>query len=91
MMSPEHRNARLKSGQTESSQFRFPQYGRAVYGRVNEDGCDLLLPPAHQVRIEENSTLDFTGYRHLIEMPNLKAFSGAGSCSAGWLIYQRLR
>ncbi len=67
----------LKSGQPNRLSFAF-QYGQQFMGGHEDGRCDLLLPPAHQVRIDENSTLDFTGYRHLIEMPNLKAFSGAG-------------
>lgn len=30
------------------------------------------------MRIDEGSTIDFTGYRHFIEMPNLRAFAYAG-------------
>ncbi|MFB2874495.1 cellulose biosynthesis cyclic di-GMP-binding regulatory protein BcsB [Aeromonas jandaei] len=67
----------LKSGQPNRLIFAF-QYGQQLMGGHEDGRCDLLLPPAHQVRIDENSTLDFTGYRHLIEMPNLKAFSGSG-------------
>ena len=67
----------LKSGQPNRLSFAF-QYGQQLMGGHEDGRCDLLLPPAHQVRIDENSTLDFTGYRHLIEMPNLKAFSGSG-------------
>ncbi|MFM7969623.1 cellulose biosynthesis cyclic di-GMP-binding regulatory protein BcsB [Aeromonas sp. A-5] len=67
----------LKSGQPNRLSFAF-QYGQQFMGGHEDGRCDLLLPPAHQVRIDENSTLDFTGYRHLIEMPNLKAFSGIG-------------
>ncbi len=67
----------FKSGQPNRLSFAF-QYGQQLMGGHEDGRCDLLLPPAHQVRIDENSTLDFTGYRHLIEMPNLKAFSGSG-------------
>jgi hypothetical protein len=67
----------LKSGQANRLSFAF-QYGQQFMGGHEDGRCDLLLPPAHQVRIDESSTLDFTGYRHLIEMPNLKVFSGAG-------------
>lgn len=67
----------LKSGQSNRLSFTF-KYGQQLMGGHEDGRCDLLLPPAHQVRIDENSTLDFTGYRHLIEMPNLKAFSGSG-------------
>lgn len=67
----------LKTTQANSLRFSF-EYAQQFMGG-NEDGrCDLVLPPAHQVRIDDSSTIDFTGYRHFIEMPDLKAFAGAG-------------
>ncbi|MNG96784.1 Cyclic di-GMP-binding protein precursor [compost metagenome] len=67
----------LKTTQANSLSFSF-EYAREMMGG-NEDGrCDLVMPPAHQVRIDEGSTIDFTGYRHFIEMPNLRAFAYAG-------------
>ena len=67
----------LKTTQANSLSFSF-EYAREMMGG-NEDGrCDLVMPPAHQVRIDEGSTIDFTSYRHFIEMPNLRAFAYAG-------------
>lgn len=67
----------LKTTQANSLSFSF-EYAEQFMGG-NEDGrCDLVQPPANQVRIDDSSTLDFSGYRHFIEMPNLKAFAHAG-------------
>lgn len=67
----------FKSGQANNLGFMF-EYAQLNMGGHEDGRCDLLLPPAHQVRVDEGSTLDFTGYRHFIEMPNLRAFAGAG-------------
>ena len=67
----------LKTTQANNLSFSF-EYAEQFMGG-NEDGrCDLLLPPAHQVRLDDSATIDFSGYRHFIEMPNLRAFAGAG-------------
>ncbi len=67
----------LKTSQANSLGFKF-EYARQMMGGDEEGRCDLTLPPPHLVRIDDEATIDFTGYRHFIEMPDLRAFSGAG-------------
>ncbi len=67
----------LKTTQSNSLSFSF-EYAREMKGGNENGRCDLVMPPAHQVRIDDGSTIDFSGYRHFIEMPNLKAFAYAG-------------
>ena len=67
----------LKTTQANSLSFSF-EYAQQYMGGTEDGRCDLVMPPAHQVRIDEGSTIDFTGYRHFIEMPDLKAFAYAG-------------
>lgn len=45
---------------------------------VNRDSKLTLQLQTLPVRIDDGSTIDFSGYRHFIEMPNLKAFAYAG-------------
>ncbi|MNH06013.1 Cyclic di-GMP-binding protein precursor [compost metagenome] len=67
----------LKTTQANNLSFSFEYAQESMGGNAN-GRCDLVLPPAHQVRIDDSSTIDFTGYRHFIEMPDLKAFANAG-------------
>lgn len=67
----------LKTTQVNNLSFTFEYAQESMGGNAN-GRCDLVLPPAHQVRIDDSSTIDFTGYRHFIEMPDLKAFANAG-------------
>ncbi len=67
----------LKTTQANNLSFSF-EYAQQYMGGTEDGRCDLVMPPAHQVRIDEGSTIDFTGYRHFIEMPNLRAFSYGG-------------
>lgn len=67
----------LKVAQPNRLNFVF-QYADRVIGGNADGRCDTIVPPPQQVRIDEGSTLDLTGYRHFIEMPNLKVFAGAG-------------
>ncbi|WP_421246345.1 cellulose biosynthesis cyclic di-GMP-binding regulatory protein BcsB [Aeromonas sanarellii] len=67
----------LKTTQANNLSFSF-EYAQQYMGGTEDGRCDLVMPPAHQVRIDDASTIDFTGYRHFIEMPNLRAFSYGG-------------
>lgn len=67
----------LKTTQVNNLSFSFEYAQESMGGNAN-GRCDLVLPPAHQVRIDDSSTIDFTGYRHFIEMPDLKAFANSG-------------
>ncbi|MFC5705856.1 cellulose biosynthesis cyclic di-GMP-binding regulatory protein BcsB [Aeromonas eucrenophila] len=67
----------LKTTQVNNLSFSFEYAQESMGGNAN-GRCDLVLPPAHQVRIDDSSTIDFTGYRHFIEVPDLKAFANAG-------------
>lgn len=42
------------------------------------DRCETVVPVSNHVVIDGNSTVDFSGYRHFIEMPSLRAFATAG-------------
>ncbi|MGL5815157.1 MAG: cellulose biosynthesis cyclic di-GMP-binding regulatory protein BcsB [Aeromonas sp.] len=67
----------LKTSQVNNLSFSFEYAEESMGGNAN-GRCDLVLPPAHQVRMDGSSTIDFTGYRHFIEMPDLKVFANAG-------------
>ncbi|QIA53304.1 cellulose biosynthesis cyclic di-GMP-binding regulatory protein BcsB [Pantoea agglomerans] len=45
----------------------------------NADGrCETVTPITHHVVVDDNSSIDFSGYRHYIEMPSLRAWANAG-------------
>ncbi|MGE6108064.1 cellulose biosynthesis cyclic di-GMP-binding regulatory protein BcsB [Aeromonas sobria] len=67
----------LKTGQPNRLGFAF-EYARQYMGGSSDGSCNMTMPTGQQVRIDDNSTIDVTGYRHFLEMPNLRAFAGAG-------------
>ncbi|PHI28027.1 cellulose biosynthesis cyclic di-GMP-binding regulatory protein BcsB [Budvicia aquatica] len=40
--------------------------------------CRTMIPVKHQAVIDEDSTIDFSGYRHYLAMPALKTFAQSG-------------
>ncbi len=52
--------------------------GGTFNSATNEGRCETITSVPNHVVIDENSTIDFSGYRHFIEMPSLRAFANAG-------------
>ncbi|QFI56075.1 cellulose biosynthesis cyclic di-GMP-binding regulatory protein BcsB [Aeromonas simiae] len=67
----------LKTGQPNRLGFSF-EYAQQFLGGSSGGSCSMTMPTGQQVRIDDNSTIDVTGYRHFLEMPNLRAFTGSG-------------
>ncbi|MDF1693784.1 MAG: cellulose biosynthesis cyclic di-GMP-binding regulatory protein BcsB [Zhongshania sp.] len=51
---------------------------RFAFAAVNEGACQTIPAGSPRAIIEADSTLDFSGYPHYIEMPNLQVFATAG-------------
>ena len=66
----------LKLGQR--NQLRFDFNFASVVGSAQRDMCQTTLPPNLQAVIEEDSTVDFSGFHHYIAMPDLSAFAMSG-------------
>ena len=50
-----------------------------TYNNATQEGrCETVTPVPNHVVIDENSTIDFSGYRHYMAMPSLRAFANAG-------------
>lgn len=47
-------------------------------GNAEAGTCRTQLPPDVRAAIDGNSSIDFTGYAHYLEMPNLRAFANSG-------------
>ncbi|MFP2769773.1 cellulose biosynthesis cyclic di-GMP-binding regulatory protein BcsB [Oceanisphaera sp. KMM 10153] len=61
-----------------SNQLRFNfDYANTILGGTPEH-CETYRPIPNQVVIDGHSTIDFSGYRHFMAMPNLRAFANAG-------------
>lgn len=66
----------LKLGATNQLRFDFDYSTLLANGA--EGRCETYaMAPNHAV-IDGNSTIDFSGYRHFMEMPDLRAFANAG-------------
>lgn len=52
--------------------------GGSFNNGTNEGRCETITPVSNHVVIDGNSTVDFSGYRHYMEMPSLGAFANAG-------------
>lgn len=50
----------------------------SVVGSAEPGTCRTQLPTDTRAAVDGQSTLDFTGYTHYIEMPNLRAFANSG-------------
>lgn len=53
-------------------------YGGTYNSATKESRCATVTPVSNHVVIDDNSTIDFSGYRHYIQMPSLRAFANAG-------------
>ncbi|HLS52310.1 MAG TPA: cellulose biosynthesis cyclic di-GMP-binding regulatory protein BcsB [Burkholderiaceae bacterium] len=65
----------LRIGQR--NQIRFDFSFASIVGSSQRDMCQTLLPPDVRAAIDPNSTIDFSGFHHFLEMPNLRAFAGS--------------
>ena len=52
--------------------------GGTYNNATNEGRCETVSAVPNHVVIDDNSTIDFSGYRHYMEMPSLRAFANAG-------------
>ena len=66
----------LKLGMVNQLRFNF-DYANPVLGG-SEENCETYRQIPNEVIMDGSSTVDFSGYRHFIAMPNLRAFGNAG-------------
>lgn len=66
----------LKIG--DRNRLRFDFNFASTMGSAQRDRCETILPANTQAIIDEDSTLDLSGYHHYISMPDLKAFARSG-------------
>ncbi len=67
----------LRLGVVNQLRFDF-DYATTIIGGSNGDRCETVTPVTNHVVVDGNSTIDFSGYRHYIQMPSLRAFANAG-------------
>ncbi|WP_213991052.1 cellulose biosynthesis cyclic di-GMP-binding regulatory protein BcsB [Sodalis sp. dw_96] len=66
----------LKLG--EINQFKFDFDYTTLLASGAEGRCETYTTAVNHVVIDDSSTLDFSGYRHFLPMPDLRAFASAG-------------
>lgn len=66
----------LKIGSHNQIQFDFSY--ASVLGAAQPGVCKTVLPVDTRAALDGHSTIDFSGYRHYLEMPNLRAFASSG-------------
>lgn len=67
----------LRLGAINQMRFDF-DYATTIPGGTSDGRCETVTPVNNHVVIDGTSTVDFSGYRHYIEMPSLRAFANAG-------------
>lgn len=67
----------LRLGVVNQLRFDF-DYANTFIGGTADGRCETVTPVSHHVVVDDSSSIDFSGYRHYIEMPSLRAWSGAG-------------
>lgn len=65
----------FKVGMT--NQVRFDFSFASTVASAQRDTCQTTLPVDVRAAIDENSVIDFSGFRHYLAMPNLYTFSGS--------------
>ncbi len=65
----------LKVGVT--NQVRFDFSFATTVASSQRDKCQTVLPVDVRAALDENSVIDFSGFRHYLAMPNLFAFTGS--------------
>lgn len=66
----------FKIGANNQMQFDF-SFASSV-GSLQNDQCQTLVPADVRGSIDPNSTVDFSGFPHYLQMPNLQAFARSG-------------
>ncbi len=66
----------LKLGATNQLRFDFDYSTLLASGA--KDLCEVYSTAPNHVVLDGNSTINFSGYRHFMEMPDLRAFANAG-------------
>ncbi|MBN3343258.1 cellulose biosynthesis cyclic di-GMP-binding regulatory protein BcsB [Pectobacterium brasiliense] len=66
----------LKLGTT--NQLRFDFNYTTLLSSGTADRCETYTPVVNHAVIDGNSTINFSGYRHFMAMPDLRAFANAG-------------
>ncbi|CNB58536.1 cellulose synthase regulator protein [Yersinia ruckeri] len=61
-----------------SNQLRFDFDYSTLIASSSEGRCETFTTSPNHVVIDGNSTIDFSGYRHFMEMPDLRSFANAG-------------
>lgn len=67
----------LKLGTVNELRFDF-DYATVTTSNVSADRCETIAPIENHAVIDGNSTINFSGYRHFMAMPDLRAFANAG-------------
>ncbi|WP_312081219.1 cellulose biosynthesis cyclic di-GMP-binding regulatory protein BcsB, partial [Pantoea septica] len=67
----------LRLGVVNQLRFDF-DYANTIISGTADGRCENVTPVSHHVVVDDSSSVDFSGYRHYIEMPSLRAFAGAG-------------
>ncbi|PKH23912.1 cellulose biosynthesis cyclic di-GMP-binding regulatory protein BcsB [Enterobacterales bacterium CwR94] len=67
----------LQLGVVNELRFNF-DYATTFIGGTADGRCETVTPVSNHVVVDGDSTVDFSGYRHYIEMPSLRAFANAG-------------
>jgi len=62
----------------ERNQLRFEFSFASTVGAAQRDSCQTILPTDVRAAIDEDSSLDFSGFPHYMDMPNLGAFAHSG-------------
>lgn len=65
----------FKVGMT--NQVRFDFSFASTVASAQRDTCQTVLPVDVRAAIDENSVIDFSGFRHYLAMPNLYTFTGS--------------
>lgn len=66
----------LKLGGENQLRFDFSFAGGV--GSAQRDQCQSVLNTDVRAAIDDQSTIDFSGFHHYLEMPNLRSFAGSG-------------
>ncbi|TPV27487.1 cellulose biosynthesis cyclic di-GMP-binding regulatory protein BcsB [Pantoea anthophila] len=67
----------LRLGVMNQLRFDF-DYATTFMGGTADGRCETVTPVSNHVVVDDNSSIDFSGYRHYIEMPSLQTWANAG-------------